>query len=376
MMLTNLLQVEIASIPVTVSKENVLRSVEYFLARHGISEPISSIKYIGGCSNHALKVTIETKDNIKKNVMVRLPGSSSELLINRHAENINTAIVAELGICPAFVKQFIEEGAVLQREGYKIEEFLENAEALTYKTFGQYRKKALAQLKIVHQCGKKFETQYNLLERIKLMCYSLQDVGGKEIKILTYQHGEKQVNLKEIISQVDYLEKLASAFGNIKLVPCHNDIAPFNFMKIPNENGGFDIKIIDWEYSGMNDPMVEIAYISNENGFHDRKAIAEMINDYYHDEIISENERQANIDRVLFYMPIIDLKVAVWSLMQVNMCNQSQYIEDLRSGWGPERYEKYIEKIASIEYKELISKLEMKLAQRVIYGSIFKPKIG
>lgn len=373
-MLKNFKHVQVLGIPTKVNKEKVLLNIEYFLAQHGIKEHIINIDYIGGCSNHTLKVTIENSFKIQKNILVRLPGSQSELLTNRHAERINTAIVADLGICPAFVNAFAEEGCILQEQGYKVEEFLEGAKSLTHETFSQYRKQALAQLKKVHRCNKTFETEYNILQRIKLMCYTLQDVDGKSIPSLIYLNGTQSVKLRDILKQIEFLERLIGAFGKIKQVPCHNDITPFNFMCTSTQDGKEEIKIIDWEYSGMNDPMFEIAYIANENGYHTRQAIIEILNEYYSDEVISENERESDLDKVLFYLPIVDLKVAIWSLMQFYMRNESQFIEDLRSGWAPERYEKYIEKISSPEYKALIAKLENKIAQSITLNSLFKSK--
>lgn len=362
----------VENIPDKVDKNNVIRGIEYFLLQHGITEKIVHVKYLGGCSNHALKVTIETEENGLKNVLVRLPGSFSELLVNREAERVNTAIVAELGVCPAFAKQFAIKGNLLQLEGYKVEDFLENAKPLTHETFNRHRKMALAQLKKVHQCGKQFETEYNLLERLKLMCYSLQGVVGERIFFNPQREGQKYTTIDAIILQIEQLEKLAKAFGKISLLPCHNDIPPFNFMIISKENEMDDIKIIDWEYGGMNDPMCELAYIANENGYHNRDAIIDLINDYYAGDQISNTELQINIDRILFYLPLIDLKVAIWSLMQVHMCNQSQYIEELRSGWGPERYDRYLEKINSNEYKELLVFLESKLNHSITQHSLFK----
>lgn len=371
-MLRNSIQINTKNIPDKVDKENIKRSVDYFLSKNGLTQKIISIQYLGGCSNHALKVTIETNEHHQKNILVRLPGVSSELLINRHAERTNTAIVAALDVCPAFAKAFTEEGNILQQQGYKVEQFLENAQSLTHETFGKYRKQALAQLKKVHQCGKTFETTYNLLERIKLMCYSLQDVAGKEIQSLCYAQGMKRVSITQILIQISQLEKLSKAFSHIKLAPCHNDIPPFNFMLIPNTQNDFDIKIIDWEYSGMNDPMCELAYIANENGYHSYDMVTDLLKEYYDNDTISEASLQEAIDRVFFYIPMIDLKVAVWSLLQVHMCNQSQYIDELRAGWGPERYAAFLEKFDSPEYKNLTTKLEERLKPGIPMSTFFK----
>ena len=54
---------------------------------------------------------------------------------------------------------------------------------------------------------------------------------------------EKITSLNEIIKQI-----------GIEAVPCHNDTVPENFVK-DNEK----LYLIDWEYSGMNDPMWDLA---------------------------------------------------------------------------------------------------------------------
>lgn len=363
----------ITGLPKAVCEEKIQESLRHFLALKGIYDVISHIHYIGGCSNHALKITTSTPKNETQHWLVRLPGSQSDILINRDAERHNTAIVANLGICPVYEKRFLAEGSVLQAQGYKVEDYLENATSLTHDTFTSHRKKALAALKKVHQCKQVFLTEYNLLERIKMMCYSLQCVGSNEITTLIYAKGRQQVKLSDILNDINVMERLRSAFGKLPSVPCHNDIPPFNFMKIENGND-WEIKIIDWEYAGMNDPMCELAYIANENHYVAREDIKALLLDYYDNEKISEDELAVNMDRIQFYLPLIDLKVAVWSLVQVNLCNQSHYIEELREGWGPDRYLDYLEKRNNPQHQEVMEKLAHKLSSSISKNSIFTHK--
>ena len=49
---------------------------------------------------------------------------------------------------------------------------------------------------------------------------------------------------------------------NIELKPCHNDTVPENFIKSKK-----NIYLIDWEYSGMNDPLWDLAAHIIECGF-------------------------------------------------------------------------------------------------------------
>lgn len=46
-----------------------------------------------------------------------------------------------------------------------------------------------------------------------------------------------------------------------RLVPCHNDPWPGNFL----DTGG-QVYVVDWEYSGMNDPMWDLGELSVEAG--------------------------------------------------------------------------------------------------------------
>lgn len=52
----------------------------------------------------------------------------------------------------------------------------------------------------------------------------------------------------------------------VTLTPCHNDLVAENFVK------GLDGKIhlIDWEYSGMNDPLWDLAALFIESSFQKR----------------------------------------------------------------------------------------------------------
>ena len=48
------------------------------------------------------------------------------------------------------------------------------------------------------------------------------------------------------------------------LVPCHNDPWPGNLLDADGPDGR--IYLIDWEYSGMNDPMWDLADLRSRPG--------------------------------------------------------------------------------------------------------------
>ena len=67
---------------------------------------------------------------------------------------------------------------------------------------------------------------------------------------------------EEVRPQVMALESYLNELG-VELCPCHNDALYENFIKTVDGT----IYLIDWEYSGMNDPMADFAALFIEAGF-------------------------------------------------------------------------------------------------------------
>lgn len=59
------------------------------------------------------------------------------------------------------------------------------------------------------------------------------------------------------------------------LVPCHNDLLAANFL-----DDGHEVRIIDYEYSGMNEPAFELGNLAQESGLSDGE-LAELVIAYY-----------------------------------------------------------------------------------------------
>ncbi|KTD33415.1 choline/ethanolamine kinase family protein [Legionella israelensis] len=304
----------------------------------------SSLDYLGGCTNHALLAHRKTE----KPVVIRLPGSQSELIVDRKAEKYNSAIVASLGLCAHTLESY-ESGAL---HGFKVEDFI-NGQSLNVETFRKYTKPALAALKKIHDCKQIFLTEYSLFERIILMCETLIANG---VNYLPYNRRRETVSLSAIIEHVKDLEETATQlFPEVEKVPCHNDISPFNFIVVKNTTeSAEEIKILDWEYSGMNDRMIDLAYIASENGYVSRAEIEEFLQLYFESEVVKPED----VDKVLFYVPLIDLKVAVWSLLQVHMRNESKVIDSLKNITGTDRFHQFKERIQSKDYQSVIEKSE------------------
>ena len=63
-------------------------------------------------------------------------------------------------------------------------------------------------------------------------------------------------------------------------VLCHIDAVPDNFMFVTGKDGKEEIKLIDWEYAGMQDPHLDIAMFA-VYAMYDRRQVDELIDLYF-----------------------------------------------------------------------------------------------
>lgn len=63
-------------------------------------------------------------------------------------------------------------------------------------------------------------------------------------------------------------------------VLCHIDAVPDNFMFVTGKDGKEEIKLIDWEYAGMQDPHLDIAMFA-VYAMYDRQQVDNLIDLYF-----------------------------------------------------------------------------------------------
>ncbi|RDI48797.1 phosphotransferase [Aquicella lusitana] len=230
----------------------------------------------------------------------RRPGIHSDRFIDREAEAYNVAIAVRLGIAAPV--------AYAGKKGNQITHYLPNPKPMTPELFKDAKnlQKAAHVLKIVHGCSKQFSNDIDVFARNRKMLALLK---------------EKQVALPpayEIVMEtMNKLERLFCAL-NIKKVPCHNDTTPGNFIK---SNG--EMKLIDWEYSGNNDPVWDLANTSCEGEFTESQDHQLFL--YYFGTWANEAYQ-----RFLLYKPVVELWAALWTWVQIANNNMQDSLENLR----------------------------------------------
>lgn len=242
---------------------------------------ITSVIPFGGMTNKNYKANIKGK-----NYVLRIPGNGTEEMINRLEEMDNLEAIRELGI-DSTISYFG------RNSGIKIAEYIENAETLNGKTAKreEIMKLTASTLKKLHNSNVRFNNIFDVFKKIDDYERLLKKVNGSNFKDY-YQVKKDIFKLKELQGELD-----------LYLLPCHNDTVPENFIK----SGDDKIYLIDWEYSGMNDPMWDLAAHSLECEF--SADDEELFLSYYFEGEVSEKYRT----RILINKICQDFLWSIWT---------------------------------------------------------------
>lgn len=190
---------------------------------------------------------------------LRLPGKDTSDYIDRTVEEHNARAATAAGVNAGIL--YLDA-----RNGTMLSEFIEGA-AMNEEKFGRgpyMPVRAALTLRRVHRLGPVFKTRFDvfaLLENYRKILRGLRmpvPVAGDS----AVRRGAKAI-------------RRALEASPANLVPCHNDPWPGNFV-----DAGERLYLIDWEFSGMNDPMWDLADLSVEAGF-DPEQDRTMLEAYY-----------------------------------------------------------------------------------------------
>jgi thiamine kinase-like enzyme len=240
-------------------------------------------RFAGGLTNYNYIMNIHGTDYV-----IRQPGGMTNLMIDRKIEKINNNIALELGLNSNCV--FFDEFS-----GIKISVFIKNSKNIAVTDpCSQSNLRAVSEImKKLHSSKKIFPNYFDW--KIELRKYE---------KIVAKLNGAFFFDYNELKEQLFRMEEFHVV--NSVAVPCHNDTVPENFL-IDEKGNAY---LIDWEYSGMNDPAWDIAAYILESKL-TGEAIRFLINDYY-----GRIPVQAEISKIKCYMMVQDFLWTVWALVR------------------------------------------------------------
>lgn len=250
------------------------------------NEDITEVEPAGGMTNKNYKICVKGIRYI-----LRVAGVGTEQMINRNTEMFNSAIASEKGYN-------VEVPYFNLETGVKISKFIENAETLTHRSIKKEEnlKQATAILRDLHECTDfHMDNEFNMFRELE-----------KYENILRKDGGDFFEDYDEVRAKVMALEEELKVCNRV-FVPSHNDLVSENLVKDTEGR----IYLIDWEYSGVNDDMWDLAALSLENEFSEDD-VELMFRLYFKGKEADKDSRR----RLLIHQICQDFLWAVWTLIK------------------------------------------------------------
>lgn len=186
--------------------------------------------------------------------IMRIPGEGTQRLIDRRAEAAVYRAIDGRGICDDVVY-------LNPANGYKITRFLPDARVCDPDSEDDLRR-CMQKLRAFHALGLEVGREFNIFGQIET--YEALWNGAPSV---FRDYGETK---KRVLSLKPYIDAHAG-----KKVLTHIDAVPDNFLFV-----GDEVRLIDWEYAGMQDPHVDVAMFCIYS-LYDREQIDRLIDIYF-----------------------------------------------------------------------------------------------
>ncbi len=239
---------------------------------------------LGGLTNKVFR--IETGG---ERFILRIPGEGTEEYIDRVVEGHNAQVAADAGVSAEVLHVDPASGLMLSR---CIDDIVTmSPEAFKSRTGAPAR--AARAFKQMHECGMEFQFRFELFAMIDEYRGHLSKLGA-----------QLPEGYDAAVEEAGGIQTILAAHP-IPLAPCHCDPLSENFL-----DNGERMWIVDWEYSGMNDPMWDLGDLSVEAEF-DAEQDAEMMRAYF-----DGTPPAAMMGRMVIYKAMCDLLWTLWGLIQ------------------------------------------------------------
>ena len=257
-----------------------------------------------GLTNQNFRVDVDGRP-----FFVRLPGAATELLaVDRQNEVHNTRAAAVAGVGPKVVAVDPETGAFALEwiEGRT----MSNAAFAEPGTPARIAE-ALGRLHV----GPRFRDDFDM---VRLSAYYLRVVDERGLRIPD--------GYRDHLPAIPRIEAALAAHP-LPAVPCHNDLLAENYL-----DDGARLWIVDYEYSGNNDPTFELGNTAQELGFGaDRQE--ELCAAYFGPERFAR-EGSRLLARMRLQMIMSDVGWTLWAAIQAAISP----IDYDFWGWAEERW--------------------------------------
>ncbi|SFD83933.1 choline/ethanolamine kinase family protein [Roseivivax sediminis] len=241
------------------------------------------IDRLGGLTNIVFRVTRDGRD-----YLLRLPGPGTEEYIDRKVEKQISEAAARAGVSPEVLHFDTETGVMLA-------DYIDapTMSPERFRTTPGAPTRAGAAFRKLHASGETFDFRFELFAMI-----------DDYLRVLKEKDATLPEGYNETVQEAQGVRAALDA-NPAPLAPCHCDPLCENFL-----DDGTHMWIVDWEYSGMNDPLWDLGDLSVEAGFDDAQD-REMLAAY-----CGGDPDPATVSRMVIYKAMCDLLWTLWGLIQ------------------------------------------------------------
>jgi thiamine kinase-like enzyme len=283
---------------VTPTIEQVIAAIPDWVGREAEAEPIAA-----GLTNANWKVTVDGTPHF-----VRIPGAATDLLaVDRANERYNTRAAATAGVGPPVLHELPEWDVFV----------LAWVDARTMSI------EALRQL----HAGPRFRDDFDMFRTTE------RYLGVVDERSITIPTGYRD--------RLDRLPRIEAALAvhPLPTVPCHNDLLAENYL-----DDGERLWLVDYEYSGNNDPTFELGNTCQEQGW-DEARIRELCAEYFGEAT------DALLARMRLQMIMSDVGWTLWAAIQAAISS----IDYDFFGWAEERWDRAEKAIDGPDFEDWLA---------------------
>ncbi|ANK62537.1 hypothetical protein AYR56_09990 [Loigolactobacillus backii] len=244
---------------------------------------ISDIHFAGGMTNTNYEAIVDGQD-----YFIRIPGKWTEVMIDRQSEALNAQLGSILGLN-------VETKYINPQTGIKIAKSVPGAVTLSPRTvrFSDNLRQIAQMLHKLHFSELEFPNQFDFISE-----------WHKYEQIVNKEGADYYPDYENVRQQVFQLYHLLEHKYGLTSQPCHNDLVAENFVK--SDQGR--LFLIDWEYSGMNDPFWDLAALCNESQLTTNET-QQFLSDYF-----THRPSTAELTKLNIFKVFQDMLWSTWTI--------------------------------------------------------------
>ncbi len=275
----------------------------------------------GGMTNRNYRVTTMGADYVVR-LSVR---ESGELGIDRENEHLNSVLAAMAGVgAPVIARVEDPEALVVQ--------FVDGV-TLTPADFGDPRRVTAlaATLRRLHEAPP-FARDFDMTQ-VQARYLQIVAENGYPLPADYDRYAERAQRMSDVLTRTRKWT-----------VPCHNDLMPGNF--IESDGPGSHLWIVDYEYSGNNDPCYDLGDAINELELDPAQA-EQLVTEYHGDP------RPRELARARLWALMSQYGWSLWGSIRVGNTGDPEIRE-----WGEAMWSRAVAQFESPEFERLLARAE------------------